>query len=474
MAKLSRQNILAFIFLGFLLFLLGGLAWYFGPAIWGPTTPTEEGEDSGGINLFPFGDNSSPRDTGEEDNTSTEQTGDEEDPADVVQRMPRLRMVSEGPVIAATLGPADTHSGLVGPATIDTTDRTIANTIRYVELGTGHVYEASTANQDITRLSNTTIPRINEAQFVSLDRVLLRYTDDVGNYKLFSAQLAPNSSPSASTPMRLQGVFLDDGVRYLDVGPDGQIVWLQAGANGGTRVVTTTAMGEDKTQIHASPLSEWRVDWFGASDQVLLRSTPSYNSFGMAYTLDTNTGALRPYGAARKALQVLPTTDRSRALLSLKADGETRTYLWRRENNEYVELVPQTFAEKCVYAEVRDVFYCAAPVGEIAAGEPDLWYQGVSSYRDDVWVIDAQTGEAELAASPSGLSDDPIDIVDLSLSPDEQFLYFRDKDTRSLWTYQLDYIRGSLEAGEGSNLSGDAAEPAPEYGTTTDGELFFE
>ncbi|MFW0871392.1 MAG: hypothetical protein ACKKL4_02980 [Patescibacteria group bacterium] len=472
MAMPSRRMILSLIFIGFVLFVLGVLVWYFSPAFFGPSTQDGDSGRGGGINLFPFGDSGGEGDQGAGGQVVDQGDTDTQDKEQDLGRMPRLRMVSKGPVIAATMSQASSHSGIVGPSATSTNDAGIENSIRYVELGTGHIYEASTFNRDITRLSNTTIPRINEAQFVTLDRILMRYTDDLGNYKLFSAELADNASPSASTPKRLQGIFLPDGVRYIDVSPEGKLVWLQNMSNG-VRVVTTNALGENQKQIYSSPLSEWRIGWYGSNNEVLLQSTPSYESYGMAYTLDASNGSLRPYGEARKALGVLPTPDRKRALVSLKADGQTRLFLWRQESNEYVDLTPRTFVEKCVYASVRDEFYCASPISPIARAEPDLWYQGVSSYRDDIWVIDGQTGASELALSPSGLSDDPIDIIDLAISPDEQFLYFRDKDTRSLWTFQIDYIRGSTESSNSSEVES-ASEPDSGLDADTDEEPFFE
>lgn len=469
----SRKMILSIIFITFVLIVMGVLAWYFSPILFGPPAESDQESGGGGVNLFPFGDNGAQTPDSDEEEGGGGDADADSDEEEEVSRMPRLRMVSEGPVIASVMAQSAEHSGLQGEATASTTDTSIANIIRYVQLGTGHVYEARTDDPEIIRLSNTTIPRINEAHFVGSDRILMRYTDDVGNFKLFSAQLADNASQSAATPKRLQGVFLSDGVRYLDVNPAGDVVWLQYTADGGARVISTDALGDSQTQIYESPLSEWRVDWFGSEDEVLLRSTPSYESFGMAFTLDVSTGALRPYGTARKALEVYPSTDRSRAIISLKADKETRSYLYKRDANEYIEIVPEAFAQKCVYAENREIFYCAAPVGEISFGEPDLWYQGVTSYQDDIWQIDANTGEAQIVVSPSGMSDDPIDVIDLSLSPDEQFLYFRDKDTRSLWTFQLDYLRGSYEP-VNATLNGSGSEPAPAFGTTTDGEVFFE
>lgn len=61
--------------------------------------------------------------------------------------------------------------------------------IRYIERGTGHIYETSTSTLEAKRISNTTIPKIYEAYFTDKgDNLILRGL--IGNSDIISTQYA--------------------------------------------------------------------------------------------------------------------------------------------------------------------------------------------------------------------------------------------------------------------------------------------
>ena len=434
----SRRKIAWVILLLFLFLFFGLLLWYFGPALFATPSLDEEGNPTRDVNLFPFGGGGGGFDYDifdDEDEDLREEVVVDEAPR---VRQPQLRQLAEGPVIGATMFPSEGHSGVRGRVTATTTDDSIANTFRYIELGTGHVFQGATNNGEITRISNTTIPKISQALFVNPDRLLIRYPDDSERIKTFSGELVTNFAPGASTEKRLQGVFLQDNI--LEVAPSraGKLLFL-AREGDVYRIYTSDSLGDNQTQVYEFPVGEWRLSWNDNEEEALLHSTPSYETYGVAYTLDTTNGSLRPYTNARKALSLVTTPSRSQAILSVRGgEGETSLFSWQQETNQYINLGLAGFAEKCLWAEERARFYCALPRGEVAEAEPDLWYQGVTQYSDEVWEIDPATGRSEILFSPARFAQD-FDILDLTLSPDEQFLYFRDKVSRSLWSYQIDY-----------------------------------
>lgn len=466
----SRKKIALGILIGFLVVFFGGLAIYFAPILFTNTTVDENGNPTRNINLFPFGGNGGgfdydifEDDDDDNQNNNNEQIGNQYDGP----RQPQLRMISPGPVIGATMYPATGHSGLSGPATATTTDRNIANDFRYVELGTGHIYQGSTNTGLVERISNTTIPKINEAMFANADRVILRYTDDGGRIKTFSAELVNNFAEGSATNKRLQGVFLPDNILDVAISSEGKMLSL-SGNPGDYRVYLSSVLGDNQTQVYQSPLGEWELSWNGNEREALIQSTPSYETFGMAYTLDTANGDFRPYITARKALDVVTTNDRDNALISFRADGQTRMFIWNRETNQYIDLGLSTFAQKCVWAENRAQFYCAIPIQSIADAEPDLWYQGVTSHSDEFWEIDPVTGRSRVILVPAGFTDETIDVIDLTLSDDEQFLYFRDKTARSLWSLQIDYERIAPSAPIIQPVVIDPSATSTEDGTTSE------
>lgn len=440
----SRKRLVTIIFLVFLVAFFIGVILYFLPVITGNTTYDEQGNPIRTINLFPFGNTNVG--TGGDTGTTNPDTGvvGPGGPGGIdsdTGRMPRLRQIAEGPIIGAYLYPAPGNSGLIGPVATSTTDSDVENTIRYIELGTGHVYQGSTVDPEIARLSNTTIPRINQAMFTEPDRLLIRYEDEFNRVKTFSAELVLNNSEAAGSPKKIQGIFLTDDIARLDISPTGKLLYTVASETNSrnTLFMTSDDTGSNKTQVFSLPISEWNVSWHGQEDSALITSVPSYNSYGVSYTLDTKTGTLAPYVPARRALFVVASNDFSRALLGMNIEGETKLYTWDRPTNQYIDLGLSGFAEKCVWAQVRAKFYCAIAIQTIAEAEPDLWYQGVSQYQDGFWEIDPVTGRSSLMVLPAEYTDRPIDAIDMAITSDEQFLYFRDKYDRSLWSLQIDY-----------------------------------
>lgn len=481
MAMPSRKRLILWSFLAFLIVFFGGIILYLSPLLFGQTTYDAQGNPIRTVSLFPFGDggglDSSPIDVIVEQPTAGPVDNNPNIRGNNAERQDQFRLIDEGPVIGAYMFNAPRHSGIVGKPTATTTDADIENIFRYVELGTGHIFEGSTNNGEIARISNTTIPRINEAQFVNKDRVIMRYADTTDRIKTFSAELVRNFADTSGTPFKLQGVFLLDNIKDIDISREGKLLQVQSKLEGLDRsaIVVSDELGGEPVQVFASPVTEWLVSWNNSRQTALVQNRPSYNSVSTAYTLDAETGAFAPYIPGRKGLSVLPTNDLSSALLSVNENGPTKLYIWKRDDNQYIDLGISTFSEKCVHAPARNKFYCAVPVETIAAAEPDLWYQGVSSYSDQLWEIDAQTGRGELIALPIQYTSAPLDMVNMQISSDEQFLYFMDKRERSLWSYQIDYEQ--VTAGQ-TPTSQTAVEVNATTSTTTDTELntetFFE
>ncbi len=459
MAMPSRKRIVLWMFLIFLVVFFGGIIAYLAPVLFGETTYDAQGNPVREISLFPFGDNTttgSPIDviiqdpviSGGSEVTDNETRGNDAD------RQNQLRLIDEGPVIGAYFYNDTTHSGLVGPATATTTDRDVENVFRYIELGTGHVFEGTTNTGEINRISNTTIPKIAEARFVNENRIIMRYSDATDRIKTFSAELVRNFAGSAGTAFKLQGIFLTDNILDLDISPSGKLLQVQSRIAGSDRasVIVSDQQGGNPVQVHASPVTEWLGSWNNQERVALLQSKPSYNTVSVAYTLDTQTGAFAPYILGRNGLSVTASTDLDDAVISVNENGATKLYAWNRTENQYIDLELSTFAEKCVHAAVRNKFYCAVPMGTVAEAEPDLWYQGVTSYSDQIWEIDPVTGRSNLLLLPIAFTEKQLDMIDLSISSDEQFLYFRDKRERSLWSFHIDYDVTSGERSPESEL----------------------
>ena len=63
----------------------------------------------------------------------------------------------------------------------------------------------------------------------------------------------------------------------------------------------------------------------------------------------------------------------------------------------------------------------------------DLWYQGLISFSDSMWIIDTKTQTTNILINPIDVVGKEIDIIKPILSPDENYLFFVNKKDSTLW-----------------------------------------
>ena len=97
-----------------------------------------------------------------------------------------------------------------------------------------------------------------------------------------------------------------------------------------------------------------------------------------------------------------------------------------------------TIANKCTWSPIQTTtLYCAVPQNIPEGNYPDAWYQGLVSFSDDIYQIDANTGQAIEIGNISQQAGQPIDAENLKVSPDGNFLIFTNKIDLSLWALQI-------------------------------------
>ena len=94
-------------------------------------------------------------------------------------------------------------------------------------------------------------------------------------------------------------------------------------------------------------------------------------------------------------------------------------------------------ADKCVWGQNdKSMLYCAVPKNIQSANYPDVWYQGLLSFSDNFWQIDTQTGTTKLLYTTNN-SNENIDAFNMTVSPDDKYIVFENKDDLSLWLLNL-------------------------------------
>jgi hypothetical protein len=68
---------------------------------------------------------------------------------------------------------------------------------------------------------------------------------------------------------------------------------------------------------------------------------------------------------------------------------------------------------------------------------PDIWYQGIETYSDSLWKINAETLQEDLLSDIPREYSKNIDIEMINIDDKSEYLYFIDKKTEFLWSYRL-------------------------------------
>jgi Tol biopolymer transport system component len=97
-----------------------------------------------------------------------------------------------------------------------------------------------------------------------------------------------------------------------------------------------------------------------------------------------------------------------------------------------------TFSDKCVWANTdNSTIYCAVPKNIPSGIYPDSWYQGISSFTDNFWKINVDTGTTNLIYETGKNDTADVDAMNLRISPDDKYLVFTNKDDLSLWGLKI-------------------------------------
>lgn len=339
----------------------------------------------------------------------------------------QLRLISSVPIAGATT--------IADPKTGQTL-------IRYVERATGHIFETTTISGTAQRLTNTTIPKVEEALFVEDgSAIILRYLKDDGDtVESFYGKITQKSivGQGTSTEAELLGAFLPENITGLAVSPDTKKIFYLVRDGQGSLGNIANPDGTKKTLLLTSPVAEWLPLW-PEQKTIVLTTKPASDVGGYAYFLNSSSGILDLILQKILALTTLVNPSTHTVLFSQNDAGKNLSLnLLMSDKKTTIGLSVATFPEKCVWSTISpDVAYCAAPKAGVQGDYPDLWYQGVASFTDALWKINTKTGETTQLSTFDETKNVGIDVIQPFLDKKEQFIFFTNKKDSTLWSMRL-------------------------------------
>lgn len=365
---------------------------------------SEEDIDTDDSFLFPFGD------SGDTKRESTDRDGKVSRTEALGDFIPKLRKISPRPSTKGVFVQKD--DGLY---------------IRYTERETGHLFEVSTGDSNQKRLTNTTIPRIYNAEWSSGgESIVLQYLgEDSETIQSFAAEIEVSEE---SGEKKLTGIFLSLDIKQLNF--FGNQMFTLVETESGSIGTISDSKGESKNQIFSSPLREWLVEWPG-SGTIALTTKPSSGMGGFMYFLNTKSESLKKILSGITNLTTLTSPDLSKVLYS----SGTSLFVYDIGSDESTLVPINTLSEKCVWGE-SPVIYCGVSK-VLPKNLPESWYQGLVTLSDDIWKINVETNQTDLLVDPEEEYGVSIDLTDLVLDEEESYLLFVNKKDSTLWVFEL-------------------------------------
>ncbi len=404
-------------------------------------TPTDTGGGFSLQDLFPFNDSGNNTQNGTTDNENDDEVLPDEIPEP--SKPPKLVMVAKGPISGAVAFDVTRPKAGQDPNKKDKDGKPVpiemepATMLRYSESSTGHTNETYLDKIDISKITNTTIPKIVESFFTgkSGTTAVLRYADTSNAIQTFAGNIPLIAKKDGSPDTSLRGTYLPEDITAIALSPDREKIFSVAKGENGSAGTISLPDGTKKNQLFSLAFSDWTTEWPTAKF-VTLTTKPSAKVPGYYYSIDTSSKVMKKIFGGILGLTTLMSPDGKQVLLSRAGNGSTTTSLYNLGSKGVFQLPgATTLPEKCLW-QSNTILYCAVPSYMPNAEYPDAWYQGIVSFTDQIYKIDTATFSSVVIANPSDVSAS-IDATNLTVDPLNTFLVFLNKKDGSLWSLDL-------------------------------------
>ena len=336
----------------------------------------------------------------------------------------KLRKISEDPISGFSV-------------TENTLDK--RTNIHYIFRTNGNIYEAYTDSPELKRLSITTIPKVYESMWLpDGQNLIIRYLkDNTENIETFSVKINPATTTLNEFEGGVDGNHLTENIKSLAINPLGdKIFYFTTSLNGASGYVSKPD-GLNKKLIFESPLTEWLISW-PKEETITFTTKPSATVAGYLYFLNSKTGNFSRIIGGINGLTTKTNKTATEVLYSDSTRGTPRLYLFDIKTGESKLLPWNTLPEKCLWSNTDEkIIFCAVPKAFPAGDYPDLWYQGLVSFTDDIWMINTETDTSTLVYDIEKETNNNIDIVDIQIDKNDNYLFFTNKTDLTLWSLNL-------------------------------------
>jgi len=301
-------------------------------------------------------------------------------------------------------------------------------TMRYVEAGTGHIYDINLETGQEERVSNITIVNAHEAlvsQNGEFSVVRAGYTasSDIVLLNLTSSEPASRTLPYQMNDMALS---------------DNDTVFFTTRSTGGLEAREFDVSLNTLTTLFTVPFLSATIQWERSGIHPhLIYTKPASELIGYTYEVSED-GKLLRLPIVGQGLTALYTGNF--VLYSLLEGTNYNSRIFDNASKESTESPITIIPEKCTVSKTSpDFVFCGFTFTTYGYEMPDEWYKGIRTFSDSLWGLDLSTQIAIQFVTPQDIVGRELDITNLQESNDGRMLYFTNKTDKTLWVYEIEF-----------------------------------
>ncbi len=301
---------------------------------------------------------------------------------------------------------------------------------RFIEQGSGHVYEYNFDTKQKIRISNTSIPQIATATWARDGNTVVFQYLETGITRTAVGELATTSTEGSYKKI----TFLPAGLGTVALSPDGaEVAYTTTNQSGGV-VVVSKKDGTSPRTVFTSPLTRWLISW--PSKDNLLVETPLSQYGGIAYSINVRSGAQKTLTATAGPFSGLTGASDGISYLYSPSWARGITRLNSKDNTEYALFSMNTIPDKCSFmATSTDYAICGVGSGAGAAILYNLegWLRGEGLVRDTVFIINYRLGYWTPPIRAEDQGDRVFDVEHIEANARLTFAAFKELEGETLW-----------------------------------------
>jgi hypothetical protein len=335
----------------------------------------------------------------------------QEEPVVDVETNQRLRQLTTRPVAGFTELQTSTSS---------------PREVLYMEAGTGHIYSIDLTTGSEERISATTIPATQAAEFSKNGQYVMIQAGFSSQKEFIVGEINRASATLSNTE-------LTEMVTSFSSTKDNRFLYsIQTGASTVAKIFNPAEL--TKETVFTVPFREASIEW---GDEV---SDPHYVYPKTARQLESFLYQIKNGDVTRLPADGygMSAVGNDNYVLYSKQENEAyQSYYYDINANEESIAPLVQIPEKCVMGEGESpVTICANTQYEFTSLLPDGWYTGELASADELWEISADGSAATFLIDPERESGRALNITQLFITDDKVNIYFTNQSDQTLWLYQ--------------------------------------